>query len=70
MTLKAGVKKLAKLIDPLPISVEVTTNDTTEMMEQAKRLASLGHNVVVKIPVKMNSVFPVTGLSINLRNQG
>ena len=35
-----GVKQLAKIIAPLPISVEVTTNDATEMMEQAKRLTS------------------------------
>ena len=50
--IQEGVKKIAKLIDPLPISVEVTTNDAKEMIEQAKRLASLGHNVVVKIPVE------------------
>ncbi len=43
--------RLAKLIDPLPISLEVTTNDPDGMIEQAKHLVELGDNVVVKIPV-------------------
>lgn len=43
--------KLAKLIDPLPLSLEVTTNDPKEMISQAKELASWAKNVVVKIPV-------------------
>src|SRR5258706_10694919 len=43
--------KLANLINPLPISLEVTTNDQEEMLEQAKKLHELAENVVVKIPV-------------------
>ena len=65
-----GVKQLAKIIDPLPISVEVTTNDETEMMEQAKHLASLGHNVVVKIPVENEFGIPCYGVINQLKKSG
>jgi len=39
-------------------------------MEQAKWLASLAHNVVIKIPGKMNSARPVSGSSASSRNPG
>jgi len=52
---EAEVKKhslrLAKLIDPFPLSLEVTSNDPKEMVRQAKELASWAKNVVVKVPV-------------------
>ena len=35
--LEDGIKKIAKLIEPFPLSAEVTTNDGKEMVEQAKR---------------------------------
>ncbi len=48
-----GVEKvsveIAKLIRPYPLSVEVTTNDRTQMIAQAKRFASLAENINVKI---------------------
>jgi transaldolase len=51
----AGVKTrsiaIAKMIDPLPLSVEVTTNDPPKMIEQAKELAALAQNIIVKITV-------------------
>ena len=68
--IEAGVKLLAKIIDPLPISVEVTTNDTTEMMEQGKRLASIEHNIVVKIPVENESGIPCYGVINQLEKLG
>ncbi len=43
--------KLANLIHPFPISLEVTTNDGEAMIEQAKKLRELAENVVVKIPI-------------------
>ncbi len=39
------------VVKDLPISFEVFTDDLDEMVEQAKILSSLGHNVLVKIPV-------------------
>ena len=68
--IEAAVKLLANIIDPLPISVEVTTNDAMEMMEQGKRLASLGHNVVVKIPVENEFGIPCYGVINQLEKSG
>jgi transaldolase len=64
------IKKLAKLIDPLPLCAEVTTNDIKEMIEQAKRLASFGHNVVVKIPVENEFGVPCYGVIGQLEKSG
>jgi transaldolase len=68
--IEEGVKKIAKLIDPLPLSAEVTTNDTKEMIEQAKWLASLAHNVVVKIPVENEFGVPCFGVISQLEKSG
>ena len=42
---------IAKLIDPLPLSVEVTSNDADEMLRQAKVYAGWAPNINVKIPI-------------------
>ncbi len=56
--LKGGKKALreretaiAALIDPLPLSVEVTSNRKTEMLAQAREFASWAPNINVKIPI-------------------
>lgn len=50
-----GIKKrmieIAKLIAPLPLSVEVTSNDRKEMLRQAREFASWAGNVNVKITI-------------------
>lgn len=50
-----GVKErtieIAKLIAPLPLSVEVTTNDRNEMLSQAKDIATWAKNINVKITI-------------------
>ena len=43
--------EIARLITPLPLSVEVTTNDTAKMIEQAQELAAIAKNVNVKITI-------------------
>lgn len=68
--IEGGISQLARIIDPLPISVEVTTNDETKMMEQAKHLASLGHNVVVKIPVENEFGISCYGVINQLEKSG
>jgi transaldolase len=68
--IEEGVKKLAKLIDPRPLSAEVTTNDIKEMIEQAKWLASLAPNVVVKIPVENEFGVPCYGVISQLEKSG
>ena len=44
-------KEIARLIDPLPLSVEVTTNDTEGMLDQARRFTTWAKNINVKIPI-------------------
>ena len=50
-----GIKKrsieIAELIDPLPLSVEVTSNDSDEMIAQAKEFAAWAPNINVKITI-------------------
>ena len=46
-----GARRLCKLLRDRPVSVEVTTNDTKEMVDQARIFADWASNVVVKIPV-------------------
>ncbi len=45
-----GARQIAALVDPRPLSVEVTTNDPAEMLVQARRFASWAPNIVVKVP--------------------
>jgi transaldolase len=49
--LEARAKEIAGLIAPLPLSVEVTTNDPAKMIEQARTFAGWAENLVVKITV-------------------
>ena len=60
--LKAGVKEgikgiknrtieIANLIEPLPLSVEVTTNDTNKMLSEALEFSQWAKNINVKITI-------------------
>jgi transaldolase len=44
-------REIARLIDPLPLSVEVTTNDQEGMIEQAHQFVTWSKNINVKIPI-------------------
>lgn len=44
-------KEIARLVEPLPVSVEVTTNEPEEMLEQARAFHEWAENINVKIPV-------------------
>ena len=50
-----GVKKrsieIAKLIDPLPLSIELTTNDPAKMLDQAIEFSKWAKNTVIKVPI-------------------
>ncbi len=52
---KEGIKKLsleiAKIIQPYPLSVEVTTNNKEEMIKQAREFSQWSDNIVVKITI-------------------
>lgn len=49
--IEEGARRLCKLLRDRPVSVEVTTNDPKEMIDQARVFADWARNVVVKIPV-------------------
>lgn len=82
LMVKAGVtnymsfaKEVLKIVPDLPVSFEVFTDDLAGMKKQALRLAELGPNVYVKIPVtntKRQSAAPlihdlaVMGLKLNI----
>jgi transaldolase len=42
---------IARLIAPLPLSVEVITNEPKKMLSQAREFAQWADNIVVKVPV-------------------
>lgn len=68
--IEAGAKSIAQLVTPLPVSVEVTTNDPTEMIEQARGFASWAANIVVKIPVINEDGRPCLGVVRQLEKEG
>jgi transaldolase len=49
--IRARSAEIARLIDPLPLSVEVTTNDPLQMRSQAQELATMAPNIIVKITI-------------------
>jgi transaldolase len=48
---KKCCEEIAGLIDPLPVSVEVTSNEPEEMLEQALMFSGWAKNINVKIPI-------------------
>lgn len=61
-----GVKKrtleIAKLIEPLPVSVEVTSDNPEEVLNQAREYSKLAENIAVKITItdrKGNTLLPI-----------
>jgi transaldolase len=67
---EAGAKAIAALIYPRPLSVEVTTNDLNEMVEQAERFASWTPNIVIKIPQITQDGIPCYGVINHLESNG
>lgn len=49
--LETQAKKIAQLVTPFPVSVEVTSNDHDEMLRQALMFASWAKNINVKITI-------------------
>lgn len=49
--LEEGGRALCQLLNPRPVSLEVTTNDPQQMLDQARIFARWAENVVVKIPI-------------------
>lgn len=68
--MEVGAKKIAALLSPRPVSVEVTTNDLGEMVTQARELASWAANIVIKIPQETQDGIPCYGVIKQLENEG
>src|SRR3972149_1661373 len=49
--IESRAKAIARLIDPLPVSVEVITNDPFKMIDQAKTFAGWAENINVKVTI-------------------
>ncbi len=49
--IEARSKEIAGLIAPLPLSVELTTNDREQMIDQARMFADWANNIVVKVTI-------------------
>jgi len=67
---EAGAKEICAMINPRPVSVEVTTNDLDEMIIQATKFASLAPNIVVKIPQETQDGTPCYGVIKQLESEG
>ncbi|HEX77674.1 MAG TPA: transaldolase [Dehalococcoidia bacterium] len=67
---ETGAKEIAALVEPRPVSVEVTTNDLDEMLTQARQFASWAPNIVVKIPQINQEGTPCYGVVRRLEREG
>ena len=68
--IEKGAKEIAKLIDPRPLSVEVTSNDLDEMLSQARQFAAWSKNIVIKIPQINTKGVPCYGVINELESGG
>lgn len=67
---EVGAREIADLVYPLPVSVEVTTNDLDEMLSQAREFASWAPNMVIKIPQITQYGIPCYGIINQLEGEG
>lgn len=68
--MKAGAVEIARLVTPRPVSVEVFTNHTEEMVSQAREIASWADNIVVKITIINEHGEPCLGVINTLTSEG
>ena len=68
--LKNAAQELAAVIPDMPLSVEVTTDDPGEMVEQGRECAGWAPNIVVKVPVLNSEGEPCFEAVHKLRSEG
>ena len=68
--MERGAKEIATLVNPRPVSAEVTTNDLNDMITQARKLAAWAPNIVVKIPQETQDGVPCYGVMHQLESEG
>jgi transaldolase len=67
---EAGAREIAALVNPMPVSVEVTTNNLEAMLAQARTFASWAPNIMVKIPQETQDGLPCYGVIRQLEKEG
>ena len=65
-----GAKRICRLVGDRPVSVEVTTNNHTEMIAQARSFARWARSIVVKIPIVNESGESCLGVINTLSSEG
>lgn len=65
------LKEIISVVGDLPISAEVISLESAGMVEQGKKLAALGSNIVVKVPMtaeglKATKIFTGLGIKTNV----
>ncbi len=68
--IEEGARRLCALLGTRPVSVEVTTNDLPEMLQQGRAFARWAPNVVVKIPVVNEDGESCLGVIHRLSSEG
>lgn len=68
--LRGGVLRLARLLAPRPVSVEVFADDPDVMVQQGREFASWGDNIVIKVPVIDGDGHPLLTVVRELSRQG
>lgn len=68
--MEVRAKEIANLINPRPLSVEVTTNDLDEMVAQAVKFAGWAPNIAIKIPQINQDGVPCYGVIRQLESKG
>ncbi len=68
--LEAGAKEIAQVMGQLPVSVEVTSNDPEEMLDQAREISQWAPNIVVKIPIINENGRPCLDVIGTLEDEG
>ncbi|MBI4454606.1 MAG: transaldolase [Acidobacteria bacterium] len=68
--LEAGAREITALVHPLPVSVEVYTNDPDEMLRQAREFATWAGNIVVKITIIDENGAPCLNVVKTLEGEG
>ncbi|MBA7660640.1 transaldolase [subsurface metagenome] len=67
---EAGAKEIAALVNPRPVSVEVTTNDLDEMLAQSRQFATWAPNIIIKIPQENQHGTPCYSVIRQLEEEG
>ena len=68
--LRRGAEEIAALIHPLPLSVEVVTDEADAMLDQAREMSRWAPNIVIKIPVINTKGAPSLGVVRRLTAEG